>query len=917
MHFDKSSSKDNAQTANDIEKAAKKRNRLIRDIVFGLIVIGLLVGVGAYLLNMGRKPEKGVVRTITDISDLSLVFINGEATLSWVDPPDIYLDHIEIQYWPSSRTPETVPHKAEKRAEKYVASGLENGREYSFNVRAVDKWKNKSTITECGAGKAFKQQSGNPIKGTPVAKQVTLSWTNLPNASYDFIEISYYPDHETPIRIPRGVESKTLANLTNGLEYTFTIKAVDTQGNRKFLNEMGIFIPDYATSPESVSGRPSAGQVTLKWQEPSIPDLHHLEVMYNPEGETPITIARGVELETVTGLSDIIDYEFTVYAVNSAGRCRPVRNVQLSSWAIPVLNGRDAEATVMKVRPVAGQVKFEWDDPEVSNLNHIAIIYEPADSDVPVILQRGTKTTTLVGLSDSRVYRFLMYGVDTNNNNRVITGVKFSTPRLPILRIKPVGGKVTLVWSTPEDPNLDYIRLTCTPGRETPMPVARRMEAYTFTNLSDYEEYEFKVTAVNTKGNVYGVARANVIVSKLPVLTGKPVDRTLSLAWADPVDRMERIEIVYSSDLSGDRTQYVSRGMETHTFTNLIDNEYTFTIYGLDDVGNRHPVKSARIYDPNTAFVLAPDAPLQSGNVNSLPWKSANNPSFGDSTIYTLSFGVTAAGTDRWVAGGGEGRMAYSNDYGLNWTQVDDSTFGSFPINAIAFGNGRWIAGGKSGRIAWSTNGTFWNAVKKTYFSTSQAINAIAFGNGNWIAGGSNGIIILSDDNGTNWHRISTTVFGKSAINTIVFHEGRWMAGGTGGKIAYSDDNGLTWTAVEKSTFGNNAINVIVYDRNRWIAGGYAQSTAYSNDGITWQSLPRPFYILCMGFNGSRWVVGGQEGRVAWSADGGKSWIMDEQGHGLFGDNWVQAIASGRSPSGKRRWLSGGQSGKIIYADEP
>jgi len=923
MQFDKSSSKDDAQTANDIEKEAQKRKRIVRDIVFGLILAGLLVGIGFSVQFLVHKYEKKVVRVMPDVSDLSVVFINGEATLFWVDPPDALLHHIEILYWQGSRKPENPAPKPENvapKTEKHVISGLDSGREYTFTVQAVDKWKNKSAITECGTGKAYKQRSGNPIKGKPVAGQVTLSWTNLPEASYDFLEISYYPDHETPTRVPRGVDSKTLVNLTNGVEHTFTIKAVDSQGNRKFLNEMGIFIPDYATSPESVFGRPSAGQVTLKWPGSFGSEIRHLEVMYNPEGEKPITIARSAEMATVADLSDIVDYEFTVYAVNTAGRRQPVKNVRLSSWAIPVFNGRDAEQTVVKVQPVAGQVKLEWEDPEMADLNYIAIIYDPGDSDMPVIVEKGKNTETVVGLSDSRAYRFVVYGVDMSNNNRVVTGVKFSTPRLPVLRTKPVAGKATLVWRSPEDPNLDYVRVMCTPGREAPIPLTKRMEAYTFTNLSDHEEYEFKITAVNTKGNVYGIARANVIVAKLPVLTGTPTDRTLSLAWADPEERMERIEIAYSSDLSGERTQTVTRGMESHTFTNLMDNtEYTFTIYGLDEVNNRHPVKSARIYDPRTAFLLNANATFQTtGNVNALPWKAANNAAFGDSTVYTLSFGITANGTNRWVAGGGEGRMAYSNDYGLNWVAVDDSTFGSFPISAISYGNGRWIAGGKSGRVAWSTNGTVWNAVKKTYFSSSQTINAIAFGNGNWIAGGSSGIIILSDDNGANWRRITTNAFGKSTINTIAFHEGRWVAGGTGGKIAYSDDDGLTWTAVENSVFGKaDAISAIVFDRNRWIAGGYAQSTAYSNDGITWQPLPRPFQILCMGFNGSRWVVGGQGGRMAWSSDGGKNWTIDEQGRNLFGDNWVQTIASGMSPSGKRRWLSGGQSGKIIYVDEP
>jgi len=914
MRFNKPSPKDNAQTAYDLKKAERKRKRLIRDIVFGLILVGLLVGIGTCVQCISRKSDKGVVRTVSDISDLSVVFINGEATVSWVDPPDIFLDHIEFLYWPNGKGPEKIA----KNAGKHVISGLENGKEYFFTIKAVDKWGNKSGTTEGGTGKALKQQSsGNPIKGTPVAEQVTLSWTNHADAEYDHIEISYDSRHETPVWVPRGMDSKMLLNLVDGLEYTFHVAAVDNQGNRKFMDEVGIFIPDHAASPEYAFGRPSAGQVTLTWQEGNGAQFDHIEVVYSPEGEQPMTLIKGVETKTITGLSDIIDYEFTVYAVDAAKHRQPVKNVKLLTPVTPVFNGRDAEKFVIKVQPAAGQVTFEWDDPVMPNLDHVVITYQPEDIDVPVMVERGMKTKTVVGLSDRKEYRFLAYGVDTEYNHRVIPGVKFSTPRLPRLRARPVSGRVTLVWSNPDDPNLDYLLLVCSPGRETPLPVAKRMEAYTFTNLSDNEEYEFKVVAANTKKNFYSVAKANVVVARLPALSGKPVDGRLSLAWIDPVDvRIDHVEITYSP--GGEKAQFVARGMESHTFTNLTDNaEYTFTIYGLDDVGNRHPVKSARMYDPNTAFLLRSDLAFKTGELNPLAWKSANKTAFGDSTVYALSFGVAANGTTRWVAGGGEGRIAYSNDYGINWIPVDDSTFGSFSINTIGYGNGRWIAAGKSGKIAWSTNATLWNAVKRTYFSNSQTINAVAFGNGRWIAVGSNGIITVSEDDGATWRRISTNVFGKSAINAIVFHEGRWMAGGAAGKIAYSDDNGLTWTAIENSTLGNAAINVIVYDRNRWIAGGYAQRAACSDDGITWRSLTRPFYMLCMGSNGSRWIVGGQEGRMAWSGDGGENWIIDEQGHNLFGDNWVQAIASGRSPSGRRRWLSGGQNGKIIYADEP
>jgi photosystem II stability/assembly factor-like uncharacterized protein len=184
------------------------------------------------------------------------------------------------------------------------------------------------------------------------------------------------------------------------------------------------------------------------------------------------------------------------------------------------------------------------------------------------------------------------------------------------------------------------------------------------------------------------------------------------------------------------------------------------------------------------------------------------------------------------------------------------------------------------------------------------------------VAGVSDGRIILSDDNGLSWNLAGTSPFGQSAVNTITFHGTRWIAGGAAGKIAWSDDNGRVWTLIKNSPLGDSAVNVIVHDRELWLAGGYGQNMASSTDGVTWQSLSRPFYILSMGFNGSRLMAGGQGGRISWSTDAGKIWITDDLGHNFFEDHWVQTLAYGRSSGSRGRWIAAGQNGKIIYADE-
>jgi chitodextrinase len=863
--------------------------------------------------GIGRSVE----RVSSDVSNLSVVYINGTATLYWDDPSDYVLEYIEITWKPGGAEPTNVP----KNVEKLVVPGLDERREYSFAVKAVDKWGNKSPITEGGSGLAFKQR-GTSIRGVPVAEQVTLSWNN-PVDEYGYIEIQYEPKKQTqaPVRVLRGVESKTLFGLENGIEHTFYVTAVDTQGNRTPLDELGLYISDHATSRESVLGRPSRGQATLSWQDPPHLPFDYIETVFSPEGETPVIFGKGEKTASFSGLSDITDYEFIVYAVD-AGHRRPLTGVKLLTPETPLFNGRDAGRMTVRGVPVAGKVILDWIDPAMENLDHINILYqrtnEPArrGEDLPVSVQQGMQATTIVGLADGVEYRFLAYGVDSEENNRVVTGLRLSTPVLNELSAQPVEGKVTLAWAIPNDPHLLRYEISYSPDGEDSIRVARGAGAHTFTDLSDNKNYTFTITAFNNIGNVYDVRPARTIVTRLPVLTGTPVNRQLSLAWTDPLDvRIDHVEISYSP---GSKPQVVARGIESYTFTNLEqDTEYSFTIYGLDSTGNRHPVRAARFFDPRTAFALQQEPPSnpQTIRLGPLNWRSANTP-FGDSTVYNMAFGVTANGTARWVAGGSDGKLAYSNDNGQNWTLVSESVLGSLSVNAISYGNGRWLAGGRGGRIAWSANAIVWSVVRIPFLSNNISINAIAYGNGRWIAGVSDGRIIISDDNGLSWTLAATNPFGQSAVNTVAFHNARWMAGGAAGKIAWSDDGGRIWTAVRDSTFGDSAVNIIVRDRERWIAGGYAQRMAWSSDGVIWQPQSRPFYILSMGFNGSRLLASGQGGRMAWSVDAGNNWVTDNASQGLFGDYWIQTLAYGRSPGARGRWIAAGQNGKIVYADE-
>jgi len=271
----------------------------------------------------------------------------------------------------------------------------------------------------------------------------------------------------------------------------------------------------------------------------------------------------------------------------------------------------------------------------------------------------------------------------------------------------------------------------------------------------------------------------------------------------------------------------------------------------------------------------------------------------------------------------GLGRMAWSQD-GINWTAVTggegnwdnfvivpgDSTFGVIGINGIAYGNGKYVAVGGFGRMAWSQDGINWTAVTggeggryasetiivpgQSTFGTAN-ISGITYGNGKFVAVGHKGRMAWSED-GINWTAVtggvggadgqgSVTVpgnstFGEAPIQSITYGNGKFVAVGYFGRMAWSQD-GINWTAVTggegwnpitvpgQSTFGGNIILDITYGCGMFIAVGTSGRMAWSEDLITWTA-----------------ITGGE---------GGPSWMgpITVPGQSTFGGLLIESITYG------------------------
>jgi uncharacterized protein YjdB len=305
-----------------------------------------------------------------------------------------------------------------------------------------------------------------------------------------------------------------------------------------------------------------------------------------------------------------------------------------------------------------------------------------------------------------------------------------------------------------------------------------------------------------------------------------------------------------------------------------------------------------------------------------MTWTAVSNSTLG-------GMNVIAYGNNKFVAGGLNGKMAYSYD-GIYWTTVD-STFGASDIYAIAYGGDKFVAVGGNGKMAYSYNGINWTAIPSGYDAGTSTfgirpIDLIAWGNNrfvalnssylayssdgiNWtqvsfwppgippppggpfvgrpnvIAYGNNRFVFITSGNhvyysldGASWTMMDST-FGANDIYAIAYGGGKFVAGDLYEKMAYSTD-GINWTAVTDSTFDTGRNSAIAYGNNRFVAGVYYYiyssypptlygGMAYSFDGITWSAVSDSTLsnIRAIAYGNNRFVAVDANGKVAYSLD--------------------------------------------------
>jgi len=249
-----------------------------------------------------------------------VVVADGAVTLHWVDPVAADLDHLEVT-WPGQSAITVAVG-----VQTYAATGLVNGSPIVFTLKSVDAKGNKSsgvTVTK------------TPLDATPPAEvtnlnanhasgEVELVWVDPVTADFNHVEITFPGQVGGALSVAATKQLVIIQGLTNGTNYVFTVKTVDTLGNKS------AGITTQATPAAVVADVTATAEVTslvssdagghighLTWVDPTAQDFDHLEITWTGMA-TPQIVLKGVQQFTTVALTPG-SFTFTVKSVDFAG----------------------------------------------------------------------------------------------------------------------------------------------------------------------------------------------------------------------------------------------------------------------------------------------------------------------------------------------------------------------------------------------------------------------------------------------------------------------------------------------------------------------------------------------------------------------------------------------------------------------
>ena len=302
-----------------------------------------------------------------------------QVKLTWTDPSDSNIDSYE--YRQGSGSPFSWGSWAsiagsDDTTVSHTVTGLANGTQYSFQIRAVVGTTNGTESATVTATPAAAPAAPTGLTATAGDAEIALSWANPDDSAID--KYQYRQGTGSPVVWGSWTDigssgatttAHTVASLTNGTEYSFQIRAADGTANSAASNT-ATATPVAAGAPAAPTGltaTPGDGEVSLTWTNPGNNAITGYQYrIWNRNWGAWTTLSgagAGSTGFTLSPLTNGEEHRFQLRAI--AGALLGAASAAVS--AIP--GSGPAAPTGLRAVPGSGQVTLYWTNPGDSDIS--------------------------------------------------------------------------------------------------------------------------------------------------------------------------------------------------------------------------------------------------------------------------------------------------------------------------------------------------------------------------------------------------------------------------------------------------------------------------------------------------------------------------------------------------------------------
>ncbi|WP_380161795.1 beta strand repeat-containing protein [Kineococcus sp. R86509] len=547
----------------------------------------------------GDGSESNASSTVTatptgtiPVQPTALVATAGDTkvTLGWTLPSDNSRKRVDVY-----RDGAFLASMAAAGTQSYVDTAVVNYTTYSYQIVAVNTTSPPFVRSESSTAASAKPVDLTPpaapqgVTATPTDKRLRLNWTANTETDFDH----YVVEGPVGTKVDVTGTSYTATGLTNGVNYTYSVSAVDRVGNPSAGTSVTAKPVDNVAPdvPTGLAVQAADSALDATWNASAATDTAGYKLYV--DGVYKSTVAAGTTSARITGLTNGTSYRVQVSAVDAIPN-ESALSAQVSGT--PVDLTAPSAPTAFVATAGDGSASFSWRaSPEVDVVRYVV---RGATGQTVATVARTATTASISGLTNGTSYTYTVVAVDAAGNVSAASNSSTVTPRdttppsVPTNVTGTAGDtKVTLTWTgSPEADTHHYVVRNGAGTTVATIPVGTTTA--TITGLTNDVAVTFTVAAVDALGNVSAASSAVSLTPRdttppsTPMnLAGFAGDTKATLVWSgSPETDTDHYDV---RNAAGTTIATVPAGTTTVTVSGLVNNTTaSYTVVAVDRSGN-------------------------------------------------------------------------------------------------------------------------------------------------------------------------------------------------------------------------------------------------------------------------------------------------------------------------------------------